>query len=144
MVFWTSHTAGTDISAFQQIVDDFNAQGGAQVELVQVTGAETDATQLITAVRGGTGPDVYMLDRFTVAQRASDGLLEDLTQFSDDPLAGYIQFAANEASFNDTAYALPFDTDTRALVLQHRDARGGGDRPGTSGPGQWRHHLGRS
>jgi multiple sugar transport system substrate-binding protein len=115
VTFWTSHTAGTDISAFQQIVDDFNAQGGAQVEMVQVTGAETDATQLITAVRGGTGPDVYMLDRFTVAQRASDGLLEDLTQFGDDPLAGFIPFAAEEASYNDTPYALPFDTDTRAL-----------------------------
>ena len=29
VVFWTSHTAGTDINAFQQIVDDFNALGGA-------------------------------------------------------------------------------------------------------------------
>jgi multiple sugar transport system substrate-binding protein len=115
VTFWTSHTAGTDINAFQAITDDFNALGGTQVELVQVTGTETDATQLITAVRGGTGPDVYMLDRFTVAQRASDGLLEDLTQFSDDPLAGYIEFAAAEASYNDVAYALPFDTDTRAL-----------------------------
>ena len=83
--------------------------------MVQVTGAETDATQLITAVRGGTGPDVYMLDRFTVAQRASDGLLEDLTQFGDDPLAGFIPFAAEEATWDGAPYALPFDTDTRAL-----------------------------
>ena len=78
-------------------------------------GTETEATALITAVRGGTGPDVYMLDRFTVAQRAADGLLEDLTQFDDNPLEGYIAFAAEEATFDGKAYALPFDTDTRAL-----------------------------
>ncbi len=66
--------------SLRNITDNFNALGGTQVELVQVTGAETEATQLITAVRGGTGPDVYLLDRFTVAQRAADGLIEDLTQ----------------------------------------------------------------
>ena len=103
------------MASLQNITDNFNALGGTQVELVQVTGAETEATQLITAVRGGTGPDVYLLDRFTVAQRAADGLIEDLTQYSDDPLAGHIQFAADEASYNGVPYAVPSDTDTRAL-----------------------------
>ena len=111
MTFWTSHTAGTDISAFQQI-DDFNAQGGAQVELVQVRAAETDATQLITAVRGGTGPTSTCGP--VRGSRASDGLLEDLTQFSDDPLAGYIESPPSRPA-STTPPALPFDTDTRAL-----------------------------
>jgi multiple sugar transport system substrate-binding protein len=115
VVFWTSATNPVDIAAMENIVAAFNELGGPTAELVQVTGAETEATQLITAVRGGTGPDVYMLDRFTVAQRAADGLLEDLTQFDPDPLAGYIDFAAEEATFDGKAYALPFDTDTRAL-----------------------------
>ena len=115
VVFWTGSTNPVDLAALRKIVDQFNALGGATAELVEVTGSETEATALITAVRGGTGPDVYMLDRFTVAQRAADGLLEDLTQFDDNPLDGFIAFAAEEATFDGKAYALPFDTDTRAL-----------------------------
>ena len=115
VVFWTGSQNPVDLAALQKIVDTYNGLGGATAELVQVTGAETEATQLITAVRGGTGPDVYMLDRFTVAQRAADGLLEDLTQFDPAPLDGYIAFAAEEATFEGKAFALPFDTDTRAL-----------------------------
>jgi len=114
-VFWTGHSDPVDVAALQKIVDTFNGLGGATAEMVQVTGAETEATALITAVRGGTGPDVYMLDRFTVAQRAADGLLEDLTQFDPNPLEGHIAFAAEEATFDGKAYALPSDTDTRAL-----------------------------
>lgn len=85
VVFWTGSTNPVDLAALRKIVDQFNGLGGATAELVEVTGSETEATALITAVRGGTGPDVYMLDRFTVAQRAADGLLEDLTQFADNP-----------------------------------------------------------
>src|SRR5688572_32591691 len=32
----------------------------------------TDVTTLMTAVRGGTGPDLYLFDRFIVAQRAGE------------------------------------------------------------------------
>ena len=115
VVFWTGSSDPVDVAALQKIVETFNGLGGSTAELVQVTGAETEATALITAVRGGTGPDVYMLDRFTVAQRAADGLLEDLTQFDPNPLEGHVAFAAEEATFEGKAYALPSDTDTRAL-----------------------------
>lgn len=39
--------------------------------MVQVPGDETDVSKLMTAVRGGVGPDVYHLDRFTTSQRAA-------------------------------------------------------------------------
>ena len=69
VTFWTTHTE-PDLSALQMIVDGFNSENSdVQAELVQVIGDETDTTKLMTAVRGGTGPDVYMLDRFIVAQR---------------------------------------------------------------------------
>src|SRR5688572_24388716 len=73
VVFWTEHTE-PDLSAMQMIVDNFNAENAdVQVSLVQVVGDETDITKLMTAVRGGVGPDIYLLDRFTVAQRAAEG-----------------------------------------------------------------------
>ena len=68
----------------------------------------------MTAVRGGVGPDVYMLDRFIVAQRAAEGVLQDLSEFGAD-LSGYIPFAQAEATFQGAPFALPFDTDARAL-----------------------------
>jgi ABC-type glycerol-3-phosphate transport system substrate-binding protein len=81
VTFWTTHNE-PDLSALRMIVDAFNAENSdVQVNLVQVGGGETDTTKLMTAVRGGTGPDVYMLDRFIVAQRASKGVLQDLTEF---------------------------------------------------------------
>jgi multiple sugar transport system substrate-binding protein len=71
----------------------------------------------MTAVRGGVGPDVYMLDRFIVAQRASEGVLQELSEFmaGEDFSEVHIPFAWAEANFNGKPYALPFDTDARAL-----------------------------
>ena len=87
------------------------------MKLVQIPpGEETDVTKLMTAVRGGTGPDIYFLDRFTVAQRAADGVLQDLSAMGGgDVISNYIPFAQAEAMYNGVVYALPFDTDARAL-----------------------------
>jgi ABC-type glycerol-3-phosphate transport system substrate-binding protein len=114
VTFWTTHTP-PDLDALQAIVDAFNAENAdVQVTLTQKVGGETDTTALMTAVRGGVGPDVYMLDRFIVAQRASEGVLQDLGEFGAD-LSGYIPFAQAEATFQGAPFALPFDTDARAL-----------------------------
>lgn len=120
VTFWTGH-GGADLVAIEQIVTDFNeANPEIEVELVQVPpgATETDVTRLMTAVRGGTGPDVYLIGRFIVAQRAADGLLEDLTPFLGDDellLQDYIGFARDEVMFGGRPYTLPFDTDARAL-----------------------------
>ncbi len=117
VTFWTVATE-PDLSALQMIVDNFNSENpDVQAELVQVVGDETDTTKLMTAVRGGTGPDVYMLDRFIVAQRAAEGVLQDLSEFmaGEDFSEVHIPFAWAEANFNGKPYALPFDTDARAL-----------------------------
>src|SRR5215216_2456979 len=117
VTFWTTHSE-PDLSGLQMIVDNFNSENSdVQAELVQVVGSETDTTKLMTAVRGGVGPDVYMLDRFIVAQRASEGVLQDLSEFmgGEDFSEIHIPFAWAEANFNGKPYALPFDTDARAL-----------------------------
>lgn len=113
--FWTTFT-DPDLATLKSMVETYNGQAtGLKAELVQIPPAQvTDVTKLMTAVRGGTGPDVYHLDRFIVAQRAADGILQDLTGFGAD-LSGHIGFARAEATFDGKPYALPFDTDTRAL-----------------------------
>lgn len=117
VVFWTTHSE-PDLTTLRAIVDNFNKENpDVQVELTQVVGDETDVTKLMTAVRGGTGPDVYHLDRFNVAQRAADGVLQELTDFleGEDISETHIAFAAAEAKFQGKPYALPSDTDARAL-----------------------------
>ncbi len=140
VAFWTTHTP-PDLEALQAIVDAFNGENpDVQVTLTQKVGGETDTTALMTAVRGGVGPDVYMLDRFIVAQRASEGVLQDLSEFEAD-LSGYIPFAQAEATFQGAPFALPFDTDARALFYNIGMLQEGGIDPAEldieNGPITW-------
>ncbi len=114
--FWTSHTP-PDSDSLKHVIDTYNGQSTVGcVKMVQVPGSETDVTKLMTAVRGGSGPDVYMLDRFTVAERAAAGVLTDLTKYGAGNLSSkYVDFAWKEATFQGKPYALPLDTDVRAL-----------------------------
>jgi multiple sugar transport system substrate-binding protein len=125
VTFWSAH-GEPDLSVIRSIVESFNEEhADINVTLTQIPPGEvTDVTRLMTAVRGGIGPDVYMLDRFIVAQRAADGLLQDLSQFmtgeDENFMDNYIDFARQEAMFDDRPYALPFDTDARALYYNRR------------------------
>ena len=117
VTMWTTHVE-PDLTSMRNIVEAFHGENpNVQAEVVQIPPAEvTDVSKLMTAVRGGTGPDIYFLDRFIVAQRAADGLLQDLSTYGAQDLMGnYLSFARAEASFNGQPYALPFDTDARAL-----------------------------
>lgn len=125
VLFWTASTADS-LEAQQKIADEFNAQSeDVEVTVEQIPPGEvTDSAKLITAVRGGTGPDVYYLDRFIVAERAANGLLQDLTSLLEDngadpSLSDHIEFTANEATYDDKPYALPFDTDVRAVYYNN-------------------------
>ena len=80
-----------------------------------VPGAETDVAKLLTSIRGGVAPDVYMADRFTVPQRAAEGVLEELPADVAGMSSQYLPFAWAETQFQGKTYALPFDTDARAL-----------------------------
>lgn len=122
VTFWTTYTPPWS-DYLQKMVDVYNSsQTGVQVEMVMVPGSETDVSKLMTAVRGGTGPDVYMLDRFTTAERAAAGVLEDLTPFIKKYDAGmatkFLPFAWAESSYKGKTWSLPFDTDTRGLYYR--------------------------
>ena len=113
--FWTSHTP-PDSDALTDIVNAFNtANPTICVKMTIVPGAETDVAKLLTSIRGGVAPDVYMADRFTVPQRAAEGVLAELPADVAGMSADYLPFAWAETQFKGKTYALPFDTDARAL-----------------------------
>ncbi len=124
VTFWTTHS-GIGFDALTKIGEEFNAQSETStVEVVQRPPADvSDSASLITAVRGGEGPDVYLLDRFIVAERAAQQLLQDLTPFMEaagdnpDLTDRYVGFSAAEATYDGAPFALPFDTDVRGLFF---------------------------
>jgi multiple sugar transport system substrate-binding protein len=113
--FWTNHEP-PDTDSFANIVNAFNqANPDICVKMTIVPGSETDITKLLTAIRGKVAPDVYDADRFTVPQRADEGVLEALP---DDVAAlkdQHVEFAWNETQYKGKTYAIPIDTDARAL-----------------------------
>jgi multiple sugar transport system substrate-binding protein len=113
--FWTEHTP-PDSDGMQHIVDDFNAANpDVCVTMTIVPGSETNIAKLLTSIRGGVAPDVYLIDRFTVAQRANEGVVAELPAEAADMADQYLPFAWEEAQFQGKTYALPWDTDVRAL-----------------------------
>ncbi len=126
VIFWTSHSGHPDRDALELIATKFNeSQNKYEVELTIVPGSETDVAKLMTAVAAGTGPDVYLLDRFTTAQRAVAGALTDLTPFIEragwKPQDEFLEFAIEESTWAGKVYSLPFDTDTRGLYYRKAD-----------------------
>ena len=75
--FWTEHTPPAS-DTMAAIVESFNqANPDICVKMTIVPGTETNIAKLLTSIRGGAAPDVYLADRFTVPQRASEGVLAD-------------------------------------------------------------------
>ena len=56
-----------------------------------------------------------MADRFTVPQRAAEGVLDNLPADVAGSPDQYLPFAWAETQYKGGTYALPFDTDARAL-----------------------------
>jgi multiple sugar transport system substrate-binding protein len=146
VIFWDTMT---DIQGecIQRIVDAYNAANPAvQVERVTVVPTSTsDSSQLLTAVRAGTGPDVYYMNRPFATQRAADGALEDITSYLTkiDPNVAdkYLDFAWKEVQYKGKIYGLPFDTDSRALFYNKTLLREAGIDPAildpANGPSPW-------
>lgn len=116
ITFWHSW-AESDIPKFERIANEFMAANpDIIVKMTRVPGAETDTQKLMTAVTAGTGPDIYLLDRFIAAQRAEAGVLEDLAPLSANfDLKQFYDFGIEECTWKGKLWCLPIDTDTRML-----------------------------
>lgn len=117
----------------------------AQIFIDQVpSSGVADMSSIITAVRGGTAPDVWWMDRFNAVQNASIGLLEPL-----DPLieefegmsaseftSQWIQFGVDELTYDGQLYGLPTSTDARGLMYNEDVLRDAGVDLGLFDPAQ--------
>jgi multiple sugar transport system substrate-binding protein len=130
--FWiNSSLAAHEKAAYQKAADAFSQKNAnVKVNVEVVPGSETDAAKLMTAVRSGVGPDVAVLDRFTIAQRAATGLLTDLTPLikkeGKDLSQEYSEGPWQEVLYQKKVYALPTNTDARVLFYNKQLLREAG------------------
>ncbi|MBV8415323.1 MAG: ABC transporter substrate-binding protein [Verrucomicrobia bacterium] len=130
--FWiNSGLAAHEKAAYQKAAEAFSKKDpNVKISVEVVPGTETDAAKLMTAVRSGVGPDVAVLDRFTIAQRAATGLLTDLTPFIKkegiDVSQEYSEGPWQEVLYQNKPYALPTNTDARVLFYNKKILREAG------------------
>jgi multiple sugar transport system substrate-binding protein len=130
-VWLPSSLAVHEKAAYQQAAQEFAQKAGnIKVNVEVVPGSETDVAKLLTAVRSGAGPDVAIIDRFTVAQRAAAGLLLDLTPLiqkeGKDLSQEYSESPWKEVTYQNKVFALPTNTDARALFYNKKILRDAG------------------
>jgi multiple sugar transport system substrate-binding protein len=119
--FWLPSSVSTyEKAAYQKAAEAFSQKNPSiKVSIEVVPGSETDVAKLMTAVRSGAGPDLAVIDRFTIAQRAAAGLLVDLTPLikkeGKDLSQEYSDGPWQEVTYQDKVYALPTNTDARVL-----------------------------
>lgn len=144
--YWGQGAADADKD--QAAVDAFTAtpQGeGVRVQISQVpSNGSADMSQIITAVRGGTAPDLWFMDRFNTVQSASIGLLEPLDPWieeyegvsAEEYRRQWISFAVDELSYDGQLYGLPVQTDARGIMYNFGMLREVGLDPDMFDPAQ--------
>lgn len=118
---WWDAQTGVDEEVTKKMIEAFQSKNpGIKINRTYIAQTETSQAndKLLTAIAGGNPPDVFKFDRFIVAQFAAQDFLTDLTELAGK--AGvkqedYFPFAWEEANYKGKLYALPYDTDTRAL-----------------------------
>lgn len=135
ITIWTQQADPTAMKAQRQVSDWIEKQLPVRINLVRKPGAAAgDNTALIAAVRGNVSPDLMLTDRFGVPQQAAIGTLRSMTPYIKKDIAAgkgdvtkkYLPFAIGEGSYNGQQYALPYDTDDRALIYNKKVLRDAG------------------
>ncbi|GHO46825.1 ABC transporter substrate-binding protein [Ktedonospora formicarum] len=139
ITFWTTYTDDIGIPAQEAVIAAFEkANPDIQVKMVPIPGGDSDLSSLLTAVRGGTGPDVYFLPRFTTPQYAAMGLLENLgpqmAREKIDLSKEFIPSAWSETQYKGQTYSLPIESDARALYYNKSMLRQAGVDPDVLDP----------
>ncbi|MBE3577591.1 MAG: ABC transporter substrate-binding protein [Limnochordales bacterium] len=120
ITFWHPFGGPPFDAVTQEIIDRFN-QSQNQIEVVG-RAADMAIEKLLVAIAAGVAPDVYYMDRYTIAERANAGMLtplDDLFKAAGiNPQEEYLPFAVAESTWRGRIYAVPHDTDARALYYR--------------------------
>jgi multiple sugar transport system substrate-binding protein len=137
ILYWdNSSPEGLDGQVKQKMIQNYR-DTNTDKELESVFKPTTAGTQmseaLLTSIAAGNPPDAAYFDRFIVAAWAAEGSLTDLTDLCASngiKEADYFPFAWTEVTgWKNKVWALPFDTDDRALYFNKKLLREAGLDP---------------
>jgi len=126
IVFWIPFGSPSD-KYLVEIVNKFNTTNPSmRVTWVQYEDSDEYLERLRDAIRDGNPPNVILIDRFSVAQRAAEMYLHDLTPYLNIITHDFLSFAWEETQFRERTYAIPFDADVRGLFYNRNILREAG------------------
>jgi multiple sugar transport system substrate-binding protein len=137
VLYWdNSSPSSLDGGVKEEMIQNFR-DTNTDIELESVYKPTTEGTQmseaLLTSIAAGNPPDAAFFDRFIVAAWAAEGSLTDLTDLCASAgvkEADYYPFAWTEVTgWQNKVWALPFDTDDRALYFNKKILRDAGYDP---------------
>ncbi|WP_051251333.1 ABC transporter substrate-binding protein [Paenibacillus harenae] len=105
----------------QYVVDEFEKKHPnikVKMTFVESSGQTQSSDKLLTAIAGGNPPDVALFDRFLIGSWAAKDSLTDLTPYVESSEVSpddYYESVWKEVVYEDKVYALPWNTDNRAM-----------------------------
>lgn len=122
---WYPHGGKLARDRYTELEKAFNAtHPDIKLECTYAKGTETDVRKLMTAIAGGVGPDVALIDRFTVASWVPSGALtplDDYVKKTGIEREDYFSYAWDEANFVGHQWALPTGVDSWELFYWNKD-----------------------
>lgn len=127
LVVW-GESLGADSKGYEASVREFERRNpDLRIRILSMGAGEMNPQKLMTAIVGGTPPDVIRQDRFTISDWASRGAfrpLDDLLAQDKDPHAprkeNYYPAAWSEASYAGKVYGIPIGSDDRVLYYNRK------------------------
>jgi ABC-type glycerol-3-phosphate transport system substrate-binding protein len=124
LTFWTLQQAAIDIQTAQQnAVKDFETKFNCTVQVTSFPYVEL-RDKMLTAVAGGQGPDLLLLDQIWVSQYAAAKYVMPITNLmktSGIKADDYFPGAWGAGSYLGETYAVPFDVGVWALMYYNKD-----------------------
>ncbi|MBT2756247.1 ABC transporter substrate-binding protein [Mesobacillus foraminis] len=119
--FWSFWGSETRRPVIEKIIDDFN-QSQDRIFVKHTFLPWGDIwTKNLASVAAGNPADVIINDINTVAQRAENKQVEDLSQYIDDSFKDqFYPHLWESVEYQNKPYAVPFNTDTRLLYYNKK------------------------
>ncbi len=118
VTFWHIYDSGDALDFINEVVEDFNAENPDIIVNHLGTNFWDYWTRLTTAMAAGTGPDVSLNDLGNVASRAAMGVIAPLDEYmaaDGVSISDYWEATHPMIQYEGSVYALPLETDVRAL-----------------------------
>ena len=97
-------------------IEEFKSKRN-NVEIIVEHSGLMNSQQFESEIAVGRGPDIIYLDQVYSVSMGEQGLIKDLNEFGANKLSNqFVKSAFNSVSYNKKQYALPFDSNTIALM----------------------------